>query len=233
MLHPPPHWFYMKSFDSEEPEILYSDNHLLVAVKPSGWLTQPDDSGRPDLETAAKEWVKKEYRKPGAVFLHCIHRLDRPVAGLLLFARTSKALSRLNEASRAHQICRRYRAEVEGIVSKKEGILEHFLLHGEHKALVVKADTAQAKKAVLRYRVLGWEEHASVVEIELETGRYHQIRAQWSANGHPVVGDEKYGARARGKDEICLACVHLSFAHPVTKEKLQFDWRAGFEKKNF
>ena len=118
----------MKSSGNENtPDIVFCDNHLLVAEKPAGWLTQPDDTDRDSLEVFAKAWVKREFSKPGEVFLHCIHRLDRPVSGLVLFARTSKALSRLNEASRAGEIQRKYLAEVEGIVAGKQGTLEHWL----------------------------------------------------------------------------------------------------------
>ncbi len=180
----------MKSFDSGAPaEIVYCDNHLVVAVKPSGWLTQPDESERVNLEAFVKNWVKREFHKPGAVFLHCIHRLDRPVFGLVLFARTSKALSRLNEASRQGNIERRYVAEVEGIVSEKEGVLEHWLIHGDHRAVVVPEGQEEAKRAVLNFRALQQREHTTLIEVELETGRYHQIRAQFGALGHPVVGD--------------------------------------------
>jgi len=219
----------MKSSANENaPDIVFCDNHLLVAEKPAGWLTQPDDTGRDSLEVFAKAWVKREFSKPGEVFLHCIHRLDRPVSGLVLFARTSKALSRLNEASRAGEIQRKYLAEVEGIVAGKQGTLEHWLVHGEHRAQVVKAGTKEAKKAVLHYRVEKILEHTTVVEIALETGRYHQIRAQFGAVGHPVVGDGRYGAKRSGDEEIHLACVELEFVHPVTKEKLKFHEDAVF-----
>jgi 23S rRNA pseudouridine1911/1915/1917 synthase len=214
--------------DARPPEIEYSDNHLLVAVKPAGFLTQPDASGRENLEEFAKAWVKKEFHKPGAVFLHCIHRLDRPVAGLVLFARTSKALSRLNEASRAGEIRRWYLAEVEGILPAKEGILEHFLNHGDHRADVVKETHPEAKKAVLHYQVQKITEHTTVVRIELHTGRYHQIRAQFSHIGHPVVGDTRYGSFKGSGDEIHLACTDLELQHPVTKEPLKFHTEAAF-----
>lgn len=216
------------SDNGETPDIIFCDNHLLVAEKPSGWLTQPDETGRADLETFAKEWVKREYKKPGAVFLHCIHRLDRPVSGLVLFAKTSKALSRLNDLSRCNEIRRLYIAEVEGILPQKEGKLEHFLAHGEHRALVVKASDPDAKKAVLSYIVLSYKEHTTLVQIELETGRYHQIRAQFSAAGHPIVGDARYGAKGQGSESIRLSCSNLLFLHPVTKEQMTFHCQAPF-----
>lgn len=212
----------MKSSGSADPEIIFCDNHLLVADKPSGWLTQPDESDRNSLENFCKEWVKKEYHKPGNVYLHAIHRLDRPVSGLVLFARTSKALSRLNEFSRAKEIRRLYTAEVEGILAPPTGTLEHYLIHGEHQALVANPSHPEAKKATLTYRTIETKEHTTIVSIELETGRYHQIRAQFAAIGHPILHDRRYGAKTGAGDAIQLACTELFFAHPVTKEALSF-----------
>ncbi len=215
----------MKSLDSE---IIFSDNHLLVAVKPCGLLTQPDDSGDDSLEAFAKKWVKQEYNKPGNVYLHAIHRLDRPVSGLVLFARTSKALSRLNEQSRNQEIQRIYVAEVEGILPAKEGKLDHYLIHGDHRALIAKATDKEAKHARLTYQVLKFNPHTTLVSIELETGRYHQIRAQFSASGHPVVGDQRYGSKTGNGIAIHLHCAKLALEHPVTKELLSFESQAYF-----
>ena len=208
------------------PEIVFCDNHLLVAAKPAGLLTQPDESGKFSLEEWAKVWVKKEFNKPGNVFLHCIHRLDKPVSGLVLFARTSKALSRLNEQSRHLEIQRTYIAEVEGILSQKEGRLDHYLIHGDHAAIVAKEGDRDAKHARLTYEVLRFLQHSTLVSIELETGRYHQIRAQFSAIGHPVVGDGRYGAKPL--PSIHLHSAKLSFQHPVTQEILRFESPAPF-----
>ncbi len=219
----------MKLSGSESsPDVIFCDNHLLIAFKPSGWLTQPDDTKRADLESFAKDWVKKEFQKPGAVFLHCIHRLDRPVSGLVIFAKTSKALTRLNEASRAGAIQRLYLAEVEGIVSEKSGTLEHFLLHGDGRAIVSTPKNPDAKKALLTYRVLQVKEHSTVVQIELQTGRYHQIRAQFAAIGHPIIGDIRYKAKSGSGDAICLSCTDLKFPHPVTREEIVFHVDAPF-----
>jgi 23S rRNA pseudouridine1911/1915/1917 synthase len=215
----------MKSSDSE---IVFSDNHILVAVKPCGLLTQPDDSGDDSLEAFAKEWVKKEYNKPGNVYLHAIHRLDRPVSGLVLFARTSKALSRLNEQSRDQEIQRTYIAEVEGILPAKEGRLDHYLIHGDHRAIVAKASDKEAKHARLTFKVIHFQKHSTIVAIELETGRYHQIRAQFSASGHPVVGDKRYGGKEGDGKEIHLHCAKMAFEHPVTKELSTFESPAPF-----
>ena len=211
----------MKS--SDNVEILFSDNHILVVLKPADLLTQPSDSNDESLEAFAKAWVKKEYHKEGEVFLHCIHRLDRPVSGLVLFARTSKALSRLNEQSRAMEIQRIYTAEVEGILPQKMGQLDHFLIHGDFRAIVAKEGAEGAKHARLTYQVLHYMPHSTLVRIELETGRYHQIRAQFSAVGHPIIGDKKYGSKSGDGSVLRLHCGQISFAHPVTKELLNFE----------
>ena len=217
----------MKSFDSAE--IVFCDNHVLIAAKPAGMLTQPSDSNDSNLESFAKNWVKKEYSKSGAVFLHCVHRLDRSVSGLVLFARTSKALSRLNEQMRNMEIQRVYMAEVEGILPKgKEGKLDHYLIHGDHKALVSKEGALGAKHARLTFQVIQAKSHSTLVQIELETGRYHQIRAQFSAIDHPIVGDKRYGSKADGGGEIRLHCFKIAFQHPVTKELLNFESAAPF-----
>lgn len=216
----------MKSLDSVE--ILFSDNHLLIALKPAGLLTQPDSSSGNSLEKEVKEWVKKQYHKEGNVFLHCIHRLDRPVSGLVLFARTSKALTRLNEQSRAMEIQRVYVGEVEGILPQKMGKLDHYLIHGDHRAHVVKKEAPEAKHARLSFEVLHYMPHSTIVRIELETGRYHQIRAQFSAIGHPIVGDQKYGSKIGDGKVLRLHCGQISFAHPVTQEVLKFESPAPF-----
>jgi 23S rRNA pseudouridine1911/1915/1917 synthase len=211
----------MKSLDSANlPDILFCDNHLVIAMKPPGWLTQPDDSNRDDLESFVKEWVKKEFNKNGNVFLHCIHRLDRVASGLVLFAKTSKALTRLNEFSRANKIKRFYHAEVEGIIPKKSGHLEHYLIHGDHRAIV--SNEKEGKKAQLTYQVEEIKEHTTTVQIELQTGRYHQIRAQFAFIGHPIVGDSRYNAKSGREDEIHLACTDLTFPHPITREDVSF-----------
>ena len=216
----------MKLSDSE---VLFCDNHLLVMVKPCALPTQPAPEGGESLEEFAKEWVKEKYHKPKNVFLHAVHRLDKPVSGLVLFARTSKALSRLNEQQRNREIQRIYVAEVEGILPSKEGRLDHYLIHGNHRAMIAKSQKGEAKQARLTYRVLSFKEHTTMVAIELETGRYHQIRAQFGAIAHPVVGDSLYGAAEKEGEGIRLHSKTLALIHPVTKEELQFDSPAPFE----
>jgi 23S rRNA pseudouridine1911/1915/1917 synthase len=217
----------MKSLDNAE--VQFADNHLVVAAKPCGMLTQPDDTDSPSLEAFVKLWVKKAYQKRGNVFLHAIHRLDRAVSGLVLFARTSKALSRLNEQSRLQEIQRVYLAEVEGALSKKDGQLDHYLIHGDHRALLAKKDDPEAKHARLTYKTIKHKTFSTLVEIELETGRYHQIRAQFSAIGHPIVGDKRYGSKTGDGGAIHLHGQKLAFQHPVTKELLTFETPAPFE----
>ncbi len=194
-------------------KVVFCDNHILVAVKPAGLPTQAEE-GEKSLQTEAQAWVKKKYQKKGNVFLHPVHRLDTPVSGLVLFARTSKALSRLNQMMREHKIEKTYTALVEGHLAEKEGTLKHKLLHGEHKALV----SSKGKEAVLDYKVLKIIKDNTLVEIKLHTGRYHQIRAQFSSIGHPVVGDTKYGAKISGS--LHLSSSRLVFTHPVTQERL-------------
>src|SRR5262249_37897503 len=147
----------------------------------------------------------------------------RAASGLVLFARTSKALSRLNEQSRNQEIQRIYLAEVEDALATKEGKLDHYLIHGNHRALIASKDDKGAKHARLYYKLIQSLPTSSLVEIELETGRYHQIRAQFSAIGHPVVGDTRYGSQTGDGSSIHLHCHKLSFAHPVTKEVLTFE----------
>lgn len=195
---------------------IYSDNHLLILNKPGGIATQPD------FHEAARSFVKEHFQKPGNVFLEPIHRLDRPASGIVVFARTSKALSRLNESLREKKWRKTYLAKVEGIV-EEEGTLEHLLVHGDFKAFV----DPSGKQAILHFRRLGISGNCSLIEVELETGRYHQIRAQFSAIGHPIVGDAKYGSRDNFS-KIALHHHRLCLEHPTTKELLTFQCPASF-----
>jgi len=218
----------MKFLDKESSiEILFSDNHLLIVNKPAGLLTQPNDTSEQNLEDLAKAWIKKTDQKPGKVFLHCIHRIDKPVSGIVIFARTSKSLSRMSEQVRNQKIDREYLAIVQGLLSPKKGRLEHYLAHSSHKAKVYKEPKENAKLATLQYEVIEDWNNYSLLKIQLETGRYHQIRAQLSYIGHPIVGDEKYGEDTKfAKGVICLHQYQISFEHPVKKEKctVQAKW---------
>lgn len=195
--------------------VLFSDNHVLAVDKAPGIPTQ-GEKGEISLHDEAKEWVKRAYQKPGNVFLEPIHRLDKPVGGIVLFARTSKALSRLQQAMREKKIRKTYRAWVEGIIEKEEGKLEHFLMHGEHKAEVVASHDTRGKYCVLHFHTLFYKENKTLIEIDLITGRYHQIRAQLSAVGHPIWGDKKYGSSEYyPSDGIALHHTQLELEHPV------------------
>ncbi len=199
--------------------IIYEDNHLLVVDKPAGLLTQPTPELNDSLETRLKAWLKSKYNKPGNVFLGAVHRLDKPVSGLVLFAKTSKALSRLNASMREGKCRKTYTATLEGSLPDEHGTLEHYLIHDAHKAYIASKETPGAKLARLHYTLIKQEGACSEIEITLETGRYHQIRAQCAAMGAPIVGDVKYGSRS-SKDEIALRASRLEFPHPISEELL-------------
>lgn len=196
-------------------EEIFCDNHVLVLEKPAGIATQPD------FHEAARGYVKERFHKPGNVFLEPIHRLDKPVGGLVLFARTSKALSRLNEAMRKRKIQKFYLALVEGKM-EGEGELVHHLVHGDFKAHV----DPSGKEARLRYTVLRKERNQTLLEVELLTGRYHQIRCQMAEIGHPVVGDAKYGSKQK-RGEIALFHHLLIFPHPTLGVDIRAQSRGG------
>lgn len=198
------------------PDILFADNHLLAADKPAGLPTQRDTRGRPGFEDAVRAHVRIARAKPGEAFVHAAHRLDREVGGVVLFALTGKALARLNAQQRAGAWDKRYRAWVEGAPAAATGILTHWLRHGDHRADVVAAGTPEARACRLTYRLLRAEDGLSLLEIGLETGRYHQIRAQLAAAGWPICGDVRYGARrAWAGAGIALRHVRLTLEHPV------------------
>jgi 23S rRNA pseudouridine1911/1915/1917 synthase len=205
----------------QQPHLLFSDNHLLILSKPTGMLTQPNDTENPSLEAWGKDWVKERYQKPGNVFLHAVHRLDRPVSGIVVFARTSKALSRLNQSLRSGLFNKNYIAWVEGIMQKSEGVLEHFLKKEEYCSKVFDVNVPQTKKCLLKFNALKTTSKYTLLNIDLVTGRYHQIRAQLAAAGHPVVGDCKYGS-SQPSEHLFLHHISLSFPHPVTQERLCF-----------
>jgi 23S rRNA pseudouridine1911/1915/1917 synthase len=217
----------MKLLDKEDFKPLYEDNHIIVVVKRANLLTQPDpDHLYPSLEEEIKEYLKDKYQKKGNVFLHAVHRLDKEVSGIVLFAKSSKALSRLNEEMRQKLIHRKYLALVEGKLEKKEGILKHYLVHQSHRSTQTQQEDEKAKIALLEYLVLKEIHHEnktfSLVSITLDTGRYHQIRSQFSSIHHPIVGDSKYGSSVQ-REEICLHGYYLAFIHPVTKKELEFE----------
>lgn len=202
--------------------ILFADNHLLAVNKPAGLLTQDSGTGLRNLEDWAREWVRVEKNKPGSVFLNAVHRIDRAVSGVVLFARTSKALTRLNEDIRKRNCQKIYHAWVEGSPQEEAAELIHGLKHEHQRGQIVRADSPEAQKAILRYRLLGRKDGRALLEVDLETGRYHQIRAQLSAIGCPIAGDDRYGAQTTSPDgSIALHHARLKITHPTTKEPLE------------
>ncbi|WNQ09213.1 RluA family pseudouridine synthase [Paenibacillus aurantius] len=210
---------------SADIPVLYEDNHLLVVVKPCNVPVQADDSGDPDLLTLLKEDIKVRYNKPGNVYLGLVHRLDRPVGGVMVFARTSKAASRLSDAVRTRSIGKSYAAVVHGSPSPREGRLHHYLLKDfkTNTVSAVSSRTPGAKEALLDYRTSGSRDGYSLVAVRLQTGRSHQIRVQFAATGCPLYGDQRYGAdRTSPGQQIALWSTGLAFEHPTTKEPLSF-----------
>jgi 23S rRNA pseudouridine1911/1915/1917 synthase len=208
-------------------DVLYCDNHLLAVRKPAGVLVQPDKTGDVSLLDLAKEYVKARFDKKGNVFVGCVHRLDRPVSGVVVFARTSKAAARLSEQFRGKQVEKIYWAIVEGKCPLK-GVLEDQLLRSGQRSRVVEG--AGGKEASLGYRRIALlPQNRSAVEISLHSGRHHQIRVQFASLGHPVVGDLRYGSTQTFPNRAIALHAHaLSIEHPTTKEKLTF--RCGIDR---
>ena len=198
----------------ENLKVLYEDNHLIAVFKPAGVLVQGDASGAISLMDIVKEYLKEKYKKPGDVFLGLVHRLDRPVSGIVLFAKTSKGASRVSEQFRLHDVSKIYTAVLEGLLPKNEDTLEVYLQKDEklRKAFVFEKMTEGTQKASLSYKVLRREKDRTWAKIELHTGRFHQIRATFAFIGCPIIGDSKYGAVIKYKEgEIALCATELSF----------------------
>jgi 23S rRNA pseudouridine1911/1915/1917 synthase len=203
--------------------VFHADNHLLALYKPAGLLVQGDESGDVCLLDLARQWVKDRYQKPGRVFLGLVHRLDRPVAGVMLFARTSKAAARLSDQIRNRRMRKVYLAVVEGRPPSAEGRLVHCLERRERSVRIVSHPTPLSCEARLAYRVRETAGGRSLVEIELETGRKHQIRLQLSHVGCPITGDVRYGAPcALPSRPIALLAWRIAVAHPIRGELLEF-----------
>ena len=201
--------------------ILYLDNHLFALYKPAGLLVQGDRSQDVTLLELGKQWLKGHYGKPGKVFLGLVHRLDRPVAGVVLFARTSKAAARISEQFRTGNIAKRYLAIVEGRLSAATGRLINTLERQERVSRIIQESVPGSQEARLSYRVLDQIASQSLVEIDLETGRRHQIRLQLAHLGHPIVGDVRYGAtRPLPNGQIALLARELSFNHPTSRQRV-------------
>lgn len=200
--------------------ILYEDNHIIVVEKKINVPVQEDESQDTDLLSIIKEYIKNKYNKPGNVFLGLVHRLDRPVGGVMVFAKTSKAASRLSEQIRTHQMNKKYYAVIEGVVEEK-GTLTDKLLK-DPKTNMVKVDD-NGKEAILEYKLKDTYFNYSLIDINLITGRSHQIRVQFSSRNNPLYGDQRYNKNAKVGEQIALFAYQLSFYHPVTHELLKFE----------
>ena len=205
-------------------KVLYEDNHIIVVIKPYNIPSQSDKTNDIDMLSLVKEYIKEKYQKPGNVYVGLVHRLDRPVGGIMVFAKTSKAASRLSESIRNKSFSKTYLAVVNGKFEKQNGILENYLWKDEalNMSKVVSKDKKGAKLARLTYEVLAEKNDLSLVKINLETGRHHQIRVQFSNAGHSLYGDQKYGKDSMGK-QIALLAYRLEFKHPVKDEIMKFE----------
>ena len=211
--------------------VIYEDNHIIVVVKEPNIPSQSDKTGDIDMLTLVKNYVKEKYNKPGEAYIGLVHRLDRPVGGIMIFARTSKAASRLSEQIRNKTFKKKYLAVVDGKFDNKNGSLIDYLYKDERNNIskVVSETKKNSKRAELDYEVLNYDDkrNLSLVKINLHTGRHHQIRVQMANVGHSLFGDQKYGTRGKGK-QIRLWAYEIEFEHPTTKEQLKFtdypDW---------
>lgn len=213
----------MISFLHERWPVFHEDNHLLVLYKPAGLLAQGDETGAANLLDLAKAWLKQRHHKPGRVFLGLVQRLDRPVAGVMLFARTSKAAARLSAQLRTRQTRKVYLAVVDGRPPSDRGRLTNHIERQDRLSRIAPQPTASSREARLSYRVLETADGRSLVEVELETGRKHQIRLQLAHIGCPIVGDVRYGARAALPSRpIALLSRGITLEHPTRREMLSF-----------
>lgn len=204
-------------------DVVYEDNHLIIVNKSSSEIVQGDKTGDKPLSEMVKEYIKQKYHKPGNVFLGVVHRLDRPVSGLVVFARTSKALARLNEMFRTKEVHKTYWAIVGNCPPTEEGELVHWLVRNEkqNKSYAYDKEKPEAKKAVLDYKLIGRSERYFLLEVDLKTGRHHQIRCQLAKMGCPIKGDLKYGSpRSNPDGSICLHARRVRFVHPVSKQEI-------------
>ena len=202
---------------------LYEDNHIIIVSKRSGEIVQGDKTGDEPLSETVKQYIKEKYHKPGNVFLGVVHRLDRPVWGLVVFAKTSKALTRLNKMFKDGQVHKTYWAITKNAPPAEEGVLTDWLVRNErqNKSYAHPQEVPNAKKAVLKYRVIAHSDHYHLMEVNLLTGRHHQIRCQLANMGCAIKGDLKYGApRSNPDGSISLLARRITFVHPVSKENI-------------
>lgn len=201
--------------------ILYEDNHIIVVEKPQNVLSQSDITGDIDMLTLVKEYIKDKYQKPGNVYTGLVHRLDRPVGGVMVFAKTSKAASRLSEDIKKHRFKKTYLAVINGILEKEQGSFIDYLKKTNNGNTIV-TTKLDGKLSELSYKVLSInkKENKSLVEIDLKTGRHHQIRVQFASRGYPLCGDQRYGVQ--DKTQLALYAYRLEFIHPTKKESMVF-----------
>lgn len=206
----------------KDSDVLYLDNSVIVVKKKANILSQEDDTGDVSLLTLVKEYIKKKYNKPGNVYIGLVHRLDRPVSGIMVFARNSKSAARLSKEIRDNKIKKTYIAVVHGIIKNDNGKLTDYLLKKSNGDSIVTTED-KGKLSVLRYRVVDrdYEKKQTLVEINLETGRHHQIRVQFASRGYPLCGDQRYGKL--DKTQIALCAYKLEFVHPISKEIMKFE----------
>ena len=207
-------------------EVIYEDNHVIVVSKTSSEIVQGDKTGDTPLSELVKQYLKEKYNKPGNVFVGVTHRLDRPVSGLVVFAKTSKALARLNDMFRNGEVKKTYWAIVKDCPPETEGTLVHYLVRNEkqNKSYAYDREKPGAKKAVLHYKLIGHSDNYYLLEVDLQTGRHHQIRCQLAKMGCPIKGDLKYGfPRSNPDGSICLHARHVSFVHPVSKMPIDLE----------
>ena len=201
--------------------VVYEDNHIIVVNKTASEIVQGDKTGDTPLSETVKEYLKVKYNKPGNVFCGVTHRLDRPVSGLVVFAKTSKALSRLNDMFRLGEVKKTYWAIVKERPKELEGELTHRMVRNEkqNKSYAYDTEKPNSKKAILRYKLIGHSQNYHLLEVDLQTGRHHQIRCQLAKMGCPIKGDLKYGSpRSNPDGSICLHARRVTFVHPVSKE---------------
>ena len=206
--------------------VVYEDNHIIVVNKTSSEIVQGDKTGDIPLSETVKQYLKEKYQKPGNVFVGVTHRLDRPVSGLVVFAKTSKALSRLNEMFKNSEVKKTYWAIVKECPRELEGELVHYLVRNEkqNKSYAYDKEVPDSKKAILHYRLIARSQNYNLLEVDLKTGRHHQIRCQLAKMGCPIKGDLKYGfARSNPDGSICLHARRISFIHPVSKEQIDIE----------
>ena len=206
--------------------VVYEDNHIIVVNKTASEIVQGDKTGDTPLSETVKQYLKEKYNKPGNVFLGVTHRLDRPVSGLVVFAKTSKALSRLNDMFRNGEVKKTYWAIVRNRPQELEGELTNWLVRNEkqNKSYAYDKEVKDSKKAVLCYRTIGHSQNYHLLEVDLKTGRHHQIRCQLAKMGCPIKGDLKYGSpRSNPDGSICLHARRIAFVHPVSKESIEIE----------